>query len=124
MYPPDLDTALARTTGIIGAMTECSSTEVLKKNGKQKASGSLSSFHFLFLIILTPSTTAVSWNSEGDQINNTFDLYYNKVQNDVHKNPFQYKSLIKLYQFNNSIRISLKVKILFKCIAYIMYIRN
>ena len=48
-------------------------------------------------------------------------MYYDKVHNDAHKNLFQYKTFIKPYQFDNSITILLKVKILFKCIAYIMY---
>ena len=75
----------------------------------------------LFFVILAFSTTTVSRKAEEDKFNSTFDLFYEKVQNDMHKNLFRYKSVIKLQQFNNSIRISLEVKILFKWTAYVIY---
>ena len=37
------------------------------------------------------------------------------------KNLFQYTTFIKAYQFNNNIRILLKVEVLFKHVAYIVY---
>ena len=63
----------------------------------------------------------MSWKAEENQFNSAIDLFYKKVQNGAHKNLFQCKSLIKQYLFNKGFRKSLKIKILFKCIAYIMY---
>ena len=71
----------------------------------------------MFFINLLFSWTAEAWKTLEDQFNSTFDLYYDKVQNDAHINPFQYKTFIKAI---NSIRILLKEEVLFKHTADIM----
>ena len=58
-----------------------------------------------------------------DQFNSTFDLCWVKVQSDSHKNLIQYnyRKFIKSYKVNNSHSILLKVKVLLKCVAYVLY---
>ena len=58
---------------------------------------------------------------EEDQFNSSFELYWAKVQNDLHKNLIQYGTFMKSYLVSNSLGILLKVKLSLKHVTYITY---
>ena len=104
-------------------MMKHSSTEIQGKEQVNKSIKMGKLFPALFFILLIFSTTVKSWEVKEDNFNSAFELCWNKAQHGLHNNLIQYnyRKFIKYCQVNNRLRISLKVKLLLKCVAYIMY---